>query len=110
MGPGGERDDAGRGGETAAQEARDTGLEINRGTMADSVLKAAVLRLKVRLVHVSPGKCARTEPIALKSETGGDHERLGRSPDRADARVWGMTVLSETRSGVPRVRRLPLNI
>ncbi len=99
----------------------------NGGAMVESVLKAADLGLKVRLVHASRGKCARAEPIALKFETGkaffagefpqlegelggmiagGGYERPGRSPDRADAMVWAMTVLGETRSGVPRVRRL----
>ncbi len=99
----------------------------NGGAMVESVLKAADLGLKVRLVHASRGKCARAEPIALKFESGkaffagdfpeleaelggfvagGEYEGPGRSPDRADAMVWAMTVLSETRSGVPRVRRL----
>ncbi len=95
--------------------------------MVESVLKAADLGLKVRLVHASQGKSARAEPIALKFEkgkaffagefpeleaelggmiAGGGYEGPGRSPDRADAMVWAMTVLSETRSGLPRVRRL----
>ncbi len=99
----------------------------NGGAMVESVLKAADLGLKVRLVHASKGKCARAEPVALKFEAGkaffagefpeleaelggmtagGGYEGLGRSPDRADAMVWALTVLSETRSGVPRVRRL----
>ncbi|MGN6058018.1 MAG: DNA-packaging protein [Sphingomicrobium sp.] len=99
----------------------------NGGAMVESVLKAADLGLKVRLVHASKGKCARAEPIALKFEAGkaffagefpeleaelggmaagGAYEGPGRSPDRADAMVWALTVLSETRSGVPRVRRL----
>jgi phage terminase large subunit-like protein len=99
----------------------------NGGAMVQSVLNAADLGLKVRLVHASRGKCARAEPIAVKFETGraffagqfaeleaeltgmvagGGYEGPGRSPDRADAMVWAMTVLSETRSGVPRVRRL----
>ena len=99
----------------------------NGGVMVESVLKAADLGLKVRLVHASRGKCARAEPIALKFETGrayfagafpeleaelggmiagGGYEGPGRSPDRADAMVWAMTVLGETRSGLPRVRRL----
>ena len=99
----------------------------NGGTMVESVLKAADLGLKVRLVHASKGKCARAEPIALKFEVGkalfaghfpqleaelmgmiagGGYEGPGKSPDRADAMVWAMTVLSETKSGVPRVRRL----
>ena len=99
----------------------------NGGAMVESVLKAADLRLKVRLVHASAGKCARAEPVALKFEAGkaflvgvfpeleeelcgmiagGGYEGPGRSPDRADAMVWAMTALSETRSGVRRVRRL----
>jgi phage terminase large subunit-like protein len=99
----------------------------NGGAMVDSVLRYADLGLKVRLVHASKGKCARAEPIALKFEArkaffagefpeleaelggmtaGGGYEGPGRSPDRADAMVWAMTVLSETRSGLPRVRRL----
>jgi len=99
----------------------------NGGAMVESVIKAADLGLKVRLVHASKGKCARAEPIALKFEAGkaffagefpeleaelggmaagGGYEGPGRSPDRADAMVWAMTVLGETRSGLPRVRRL----
>jgi phage terminase large subunit-like protein len=99
----------------------------NGGAMVASVLKAADFALKVRLVHASRGKSARAEPIALKFETGkaffagefpaletelggmiagGGYEGPGRSPDRADAMVWAMTALSETRSGVPRVRRI----
>jgi phage terminase large subunit-like protein len=99
----------------------------NGGAMVESVIKAADLGLKVRLVHASKGKSARAEPIALKFEAGkaffggefpeleaelggmtagGGYEGPGRSPDRADAMVWALTVLSETRSGVLRVRRL----
>jgi phage terminase large subunit-like protein len=91
------------------------------------VLKAADFSLRVRLVHASRGKCARAEPVALKFETGkaffagefpeleaelrgmvagGDYDGPHRSPDRADAMVWALTALSETRSGVPRVRWL----
>jgi len=99
----------------------------NGGAMVESVLNAADTGLKVRLVHASKGKSARAEPVALKFErgkawfagtfreleaqlaglqAGGGYEGPGRSPDRADAMVWAMTVLSETKSGVPRVRRL----
>lgn len=99
----------------------------NGGNMVTSVLTAADLELKVRLVHASRGKCARAEPIALKFETGkaffagefpelegelggmiagGAYEGPGRSPDRADAMVWAMTVLGELRNGLPRVTRL----
>jgi phage terminase large subunit-like protein len=116
----------------AAAAARwDTHLVVaeanNGGEMVGSVLKAADLGLKVRLVHASKGKSARAEPVALKFEAGraffagrfpmledelagmqagGGYEGPGRSPDRADAMVWAMTALSETRSGLPRVRRL----
>jgi len=42
----------------------------NGGAMVESVLNAADLGLKVRLVHASKGKCARAEPVALKFEAG----------------------------------------
>jgi phage terminase large subunit-like protein len=99
----------------------------NGGAMVASVLKAADSGLKVKLVHASKGKSARAEPVALRFEAGkaflcgsfprledqmagliagGDYEGPGRSPDRADAMVWAMTELGETKSGLPRVRRL----
>ena len=99
----------------------------NGGAMVASVLRAADVWLKVRLVHASKGKSARAEPIALRFErgaalfagefpkleaelagmqAGGGYEGPGRSPDRADAMVWAMWALSETRSGTPRVARL----
>ena len=97
------------------------------GAMVRSVLKAADAALRVTLVHASRGKSARAEPVAIRMETGkaklagifpeleaelsgmlagGGYEGPGRSPDRADACVWAVTELSETRSGVPRVRAL----
>jgi phage terminase large subunit-like protein len=99
----------------------------NGGAMVASVLKAADNGLRVKLVHASKGKVARAEPVALRFEAGraflcgsfprledqmaglvagGEYEGPGRSPDRADAMVWAMTELGETRSGLPRVRRL----
>jgi phage terminase large subunit-like protein len=99
----------------------------NGGAMVESVLKAADCPVKVKLVHASKGKVARAEPVALRFEAGkaflagsfpkledqmagmiagGDYQGPGRSPDRADAMVWAMTELGETRTGVPRVRRL----
>jgi phage terminase large subunit-like protein len=99
----------------------------NGGAMVDSVLQAAEVGVRVKLVHASKGKAARAEPISLRFEigraffagsfpqledelsgltTGGGYQGRSRSPDRADAMVWAMTELSETRSGVPRVRRL----
>ena len=99
----------------------------NGGAMVGSVLKAAEVGVRVRLVHASRGKAARAEPIALRFESkraffagsfprledelagltaGGGYEGPSKSPDRADAMVWAMTELSETRSGIPRVRAL----
>ena len=99
----------------------------NGGAMVESVLKAAEAGLRVKLVHASRGKTVRAEPVALKFETGrallagefpeleaqlcgmvagGGYEGPGRSPDRADAMVWALTELGETRSGLPRVRML----
>jgi phage terminase large subunit-like protein len=99
----------------------------NGGAMVESVLNAAEVGVRVKLVHASKGKAVRAEPIALRFEsgraffagsfpeledelaaltTGGGYEGPGRSPDRADAMVWAMTELSPTRSGVPRVRML----
>ena len=99
----------------------------NGGAMVASVLNAAEVGVRVKLVHASCGKAARAEPIALRFESGrvflagsfpqledelsgltsgGGYEGPSRSPDRADAMMWAMTELSETRSGVPRVRAL----
>ena len=99
----------------------------NGGAMVDSVLQAAEVGVRVKLVHASKGKAARAEPISLRFEigraffagsfpqledelsgltTGGGYQGRSRSPDRADAMVWAMTELSETRSGMPRVRML----
>ena len=102
--------------------------EANQGgQMVESVLAGADSGARVRLVHASRGKAARAAPVALRMETGklklagvfpeleaelaglkigGGYEGPGRSPDRADAMVWAVTELSETRSGVPRVRAL----
>ena len=99
----------------------------NGGAMVKSVLLAADNGLRVNLVHARERKAIRAEPVALKFEkgaaflcgrfpeleaqmagliAGGGYEGPGRSPDRADAMVWAMTDLIETRSGLPRVRRL----
>lgn len=112
----------------AAWGASHVVAEANQGgAMVASVLKAADAGLKVQLVHASRGKVARAEPVAIRFETGraflagvfpeleaelaglmvgGGYEGPSRSPDRADACVWALTELSETRSGVPRVRML----
>ncbi|MCH8615963.1 terminase family protein [Sphingomonas sp. SM33] len=99
----------------------------NGGAMVGSVLGAAEIGVRVKLVHASRGKVARADPIALRFESGrayfagrfpaledelaglslgGGYEGPTRSPDRADAMVWALTELGETRSGIPRVRAL----
>ncbi len=102
--------------------------EANQGgAMVKSVLNAADPDLRVKLVHATRGKSARAEPIAIRFErgqaflagcfpeleaelsglqVGGNYEGPSRSPDRADACIWALKELSETRSGVPRVRML----
>ncbi|MGA9581127.1 MAG: terminase family protein [Allosphingosinicella sp.] len=114
----------------AAFEAWDAQLivaEKNQGgEMVASVLRAANLRLPVELVHAFGSKAARAEPIALRFETGqaklagtfpeledelsaityDGYEGEGRSPDRADAMVWGMTELFKGPRAEPRIRRL----
>lgn len=96
----------------------------NGGAMVASCLYAADVGLPVKLVHASRGKVARAEPVALRFEAkraffagvfpeledelagltiGGGYEGPGRSPDRADAMVWAMTELGESRAGAPRV-------
>jgi phage terminase large subunit-like protein len=102
--------------------------EANQGgAMVRSVLEAADPSLKVKLVHASRGKSARAEPVAIRFErgqaflagtfteledelaglqVGGAYDGPSRSPDRADACVWALTELGETRNGLPRVRML----
>ncbi len=99
--------------------------EANQGgAMVASVLRAAGLALPVKLVHASRGTAARAEPVAALYEAGrvkhcgqfpqledqlcglmagGGYEGPGRSPDRADARVWGLTELMLNQRSEPRV-------
>lgn len=97
----------------------------NGGQMVESVLRAAEKALPVRLVHASRGKAARAEPVAALYEAGrvahrgafpqledemcgllagGGYVGPGRSPDRADALVWGLSELMLGRIGEARVR------
>jgi phage terminase large subunit-like protein len=97
------------------------------GEMVASVLLAADEVLPLKLVHASRGKSARAEPVAMLYEAGrvrhvgafpmledelcgllqgGGYAGPGRSPDRADALVWGLSELMLTRAGKPRVRGL----
>ena len=97
------------------------------GEMVGRVLEAADPDLRVKLAHASRGKSARAEPIAIRFErgqaflagtfpeledelagmqAGGGYSGPSRSPDRADACIWAMNELTETRSGVLRVLML----
>ncbi len=86
------------------------------GAMVAEVLLQADPALPVQLVWAAHGKGARAEPVALRYERGevvhagvfaaledelcglvmgGGYAGPGRSPDRADACVWALTVLGE---------------
>ena len=99
--------------------------EANQGgAMVASVLRAADIALPIKLVHAARGKVARAEPVAALYEAGrvrhlgtfpkledelcgliagGRYQGPGRSPDRADALVWGLSELLLGKRGVPRV-------
>ncbi len=100
--------------------------EANQGgEMVASVLRATGHDLPLKLVHASRGKVARAEPVAALYEAGrvrhagvfpaledemcglilgGGYEGPGRSPDRADALVWGLSELMLGQVAEPRVR------
>jgi phage terminase large subunit-like protein len=102
--------------------------EANQGgAMVESVLRAADQSLPVRLVHAARGKVARAEPVAalyaagrvrhvgmfarLEDQlcglmVGGSYAGPGRSPDRADALVWGLSELMLGRRALPSVRQM----
>jgi phage terminase large subunit-like protein len=104
--------------------AREIVAEGNQGgEMVRSVLAQADCAAPVKMVHASRSKAARAEPVALLYEQGrvvhcGDFPALeeemlalgggaGKSPDRADALVWGITRLMLEGGGQgPSVRRL----
>jgi phage terminase large subunit-like protein len=102
-------------------------VERNQGgDMVRSVLRAADPALPVRPVFALYGKGDRAEPVAMLFETGrakfagsfpeledelcaltrgGGYAVPGRSPDRADAMVWAMSILMLGRSAEgPRIR------
>jgi phage terminase large subunit-like protein len=81
--------------------------------------------LALRLVHASRGKVARAEPVAALYEAGrvahagafpaledemcgmvagGRYAGPGRSPNRADALVWGLSELMLGKRGEVRIR------
>ncbi|GAO40669.1 phage terminase family protein [Sphingomonas changbaiensis NBRC 104936] len=100
--------------------------EINNGgAMVAACLRAADVRLPLKLVHAARGKVARAEPVAALFERGvaklagrfpqledqltgmvrgGLYEGPGASPDRADAMVWALTELMPGTGAEPRVR------
>jgi phage terminase large subunit-like protein len=102
--------------------------EANQGgAMVESALRAADQSLPIRLVHASRGKVARAEPVAalyaagrvrhagqfglLEDQlcgllAGGTYAGPGRSPDRADALVWGLSELMLGRNLRPSVRQM----
>ncbi|HEX8580354.1 MAG TPA: terminase family protein [Allosphingosinicella sp.] len=103
--------------------------ETNQGgNMVGSIIAAADPRLKVAPANAVVGKSDRAAPVAMRFETGevtlggrfpeleaqlcgmiagGGYEGPGRSPDRADAMVWGLTELMlKPERAPPRVRAL----
>lgn len=99
--------------------------ETNQGgAMVGAVLRAIGLTLPVSNVTATRGKAARAEPVAglfeagrarlagrfpaLEAELAGlvpgrGYAGAGRSPDRADAMVWGLWALLIAPGGEPRV-------
>ena len=98
------------------------------GEMIRAVLRTADPDLRVKLVHARHGKAERASPVAILFEAGkvilhgrfpdleaqlrgmiagGGYDGPGKSPDRADAMVWGLTELMlKPEPPMPSVRRL----
>jgi phage terminase large subunit-like protein len=94
--------------------------------MVGSVLRAADPVMPLRLEHAVKAKGARAEPVATLYETGRvrhrgmfkaledelcgltplSYEGPGRSPDRADALVWALSVLMLGHTRAAAVRTL----
>ncbi|MST97811.1 DNA-packaging protein [Victivallaceae bacterium BBE-744-WT-12] len=87
----------------------------NGGELVETVLRQLNLNLSYRAVRATRGKIARAEPVAALYEQGRVHH-VGRfpeleeemtgftpsspnSPDRLDALVWAVTILSERPAG-----------
>jgi len=120
----------------AAHGTQEVVAECNQGgEMIRAILATADPALRVKLVTARTGKTHRATPVAhlfeagkvklharmdaLEAEllgmiAGGDYEPVWtgrdseprRSPDRADAMVWGVTELMLGKAGKPRVRSL----
>ena len=100
--------------------------EVNQGgDMVESVIKNVDPTVKVIKVRASKGKWIRAEPVSGLYEQGrvhhvGVHSQLedqmcdfdpsgtveGKSPDRMDALVWGLTELSNRQLSDPKIRSL----
>lgn len=101
----------------------------NGGDMVESVINTvAEGQVKVIKVHASKGKTARAEPVSALYSKGRvshvgilarledqmtdftsdfDRKKMGYSPDRVDALVWGLTELMlDKQGGTPRVRTI----
>lgn len=111
----------------AAHGTKEVVAEANQGgQMVKTVLLAAEPSLRVRLLTAREGKSHRAEPVAHHCEAGrvrlhgrmpeleaellgmiagGGYEGPGRSPDRADAMVWGVSEVLRERV-VVRVRAM----
>jgi phage terminase large subunit-like protein len=98
------------------------------GLMVTAVLRISDPNLKIKLVPAVQGKTDRAAPVAMLFEAGrvtihgrfpeleaqlcgmiagGDYEGPGKSPDRADAMVWGLTELMlQKERAPPSIRRL----
>ena len=96
------------------------------GKLVKSVLHTADPTLRVKLVTATVGKSERAAPVAMLFEAGkvllhgrfpeleavllgmiagGDYQGPGKSPDRADAMVWGLTELMlQPEQAPPRIR------
>ena len=96
--------------------------EVNQGwAMVEAVLREIDPDVSFRSVHATKGKQARAEPVAALYEQGrvshvGSFPELedemcsviegGKSPDRLDAMVWGVSDLMLRRGWEPRVRMI----
>ncbi len=99
----------------------------NGGELVRSVLQQVAPNLPIKLVRAARGKVARAEPVAvlyaqkrvfhaahvpkLEDElcglcVGGAYQGPGRSPDRADALVWALTILMQSPLTSPQLRSL----
>ncbi len=83
-------------------EGRRPGAEGAAGARVERQMRQgradrAQVRSRARRFSRAGSPSSRHELAGMQA--GGGYEGPGRSPDRADAMVWAMTALSETRSG-----------